>query len=207
MTVLTRRSVLRGSVGLAAAGTLARPYIANAAATTAEAWFQQGFAKEEDASLKRLVADYEKASGNKIDLSIIPFAPLRQKEVSAITSGVVPDIMEIADRHFAPLNAWDDKFVDVSDVVDTQKQALAPIAINSGYLYNNNTKKRGQYIVPMKLAGWPFHIWRSQVEKAGYKISDMPNTWDAFLDFFKPVQDKLRAQGARNIYAYGYQLT
>jgi len=28
-----------------------------------------------------------------------------------------------------------------------------------------------------------------------------------FLDFFKPVQDKLRAQGTRNIYAYGYQLT
>ena len=40
-----------------------------------------------------------------------------------------------------------------------------------------------------------------------YKISDIPNTWDAFLDFFMPVQDKLRAQGMRNIYAYGYQLT
>jgi multiple sugar transport system substrate-binding protein len=207
MTILTRRSVLCGSVGLAAAGALARPHIANAAATTAEAWFQQGFAKEEDASLKRMVADYEKASGNKIDLAIIPFAPLRQKEVSAITSGVVPDIMEIADRHFAPLNAWDDKLVDVSDVVETQKSGFAQIAVDSGYLYNNNTKRRGQYIVPMKLAGWPFHIWRSQVEKAGYKISDMPNTWDAFLDFFKPVQDKLRAQGTRNIYAYGYQLT
>jgi len=46
-----------------------------------------------------------------------------------------------------------------------------------------------------------------RVERAGYKIEDIPNTWDAFLDFFKPVQDKLRAQGMRNIYAYGYQLT
>jgi hypothetical protein len=35
MANFTRRSVLRGSLGLAAAGTLARPYIANAAATTA----------------------------------------------------------------------------------------------------------------------------------------------------------------------------
>ena len=42
---------------------------------------------------------------------------------------------------------------------------------------------------------WPFHFWRSLVEKAGYKLSDIPNTWDAFLDFFMPVQDKLRAQG------------
>ena len=35
MTTLSRRSVLRTSVALAAAGALARPYIANAAATTA----------------------------------------------------------------------------------------------------------------------------------------------------------------------------
>src|SRR5437016_9815479 len=59
----------------------------------------------------------------------------------------------------------------------------------------------------MKIAAVPFHIWKSLVEKAGYKISDIPNTWDAFLNFFKPVQDKLRAQGMRNLYAYGYQLT
>jgi multiple sugar transport system substrate-binding protein len=53
----------------------------------------------------------------------------------------------------------------------------------------------------------PFHIWRPLVEKAGFKISDLPNTWDAFLDFFMPVQDSLRKQGVRNIYACGYQLT
>ena len=81
MTSLTRRSVLGGSLGLGTVGALARPYIANAAATTAEMWWGQGFAEEEDISLKKIVADYEKASGNKIDLSIIPFAPLRQKAV------------------------------------------------------------------------------------------------------------------------------
>jgi hypothetical protein len=41
------------------------------------------------------------------------FAPLRQKMVSAITAGVVPDIMEYADFSFLPLNAWDDKLIDV----------------------------------------------------------------------------------------------
>ncbi len=46
-------------------------------------------------------------------------------------------------------------------------------------------------MVPIK-HGSPFHIWRSLVEKAGYKISDIPNTWDAFLDFFNPVQDKFQ---------------
>ena len=38
MDGLTRRSVLRGSMGLAAAGAVARPYIANAAAQTVTTW-------------------------------------------------------------------------------------------------------------------------------------------------------------------------
>ena len=207
MTNLTRRSVLRSSLGLVAAGSLSRPHIANAAATTAEAWFAQGFAKEEDTALLKLVADYEKATGNKIDLSIIPFAPLRQKEVSAIQSGVVPDIMAAADLEFAPLNAWDDKLLDISDIVEPLKADYAPLAIESCNLYNSATKKRSYYMAPVIITGWPFHIWGSLVEKGGGKISELPNTWDAFLDYFKPVQDKLRAEGMRNIYAYGYQLT
>ena len=50
----------------------------------------------------------------------------------------------------------------------------------------------------------PFHIWGSLVEKAGFKMSDIPNKWDAFIDFFKPVQKKLQAQGMRHTYAYGF---
>jgi multiple sugar transport system substrate-binding protein len=207
MTILTRRSVLRSSLGLAAAGALARPHVANAAATTAELWWVQGFAQEEDVAFKKVLADYEKASGNKIEDSIIPFAPLRQKAVSAITSGVVPDVMELADFSFLPLNAWADKLVDVSEIVEPLKSQYIETALRATYSYNDVTKKRAYYAVPMKAAGIPFHIWQSLVEKAGFKVSDIPNTWDAFLDFFMPVQDKLRTQGMRNIYAYGYQLT
>src|SRR6516225_11113068 len=207
MDKLTRRSLLRSVLGFGAAGALARPHLANAAATTAEVWWNQGFAPEEDVSFKALVADYQKASGNTIDFAIVPNAPLRQKEVSAIASGAVPDVMEVADTRFAPLNVWDDKLLDLSDLVEPRKSQFSPVAVSSGHLYNNVTKQRSYYLAPMKMASWPFHIWRSLVERAGYKVEDIPNTWDAFLDFFKPVQDKLRAQGMRNIYAYGYQLT
>src|SRR6202035_2894078 len=89
---LTRRSMLRNSFGLVAAGTLARPFIANAAATTATVWWTQGFAEEEDISFKKIVADYEKASGNTIDYTITPYAPQRQKIVAALQTGVVPDM-------------------------------------------------------------------------------------------------------------------
>src|SRR5215468_12338906 len=93
MTALSRRSLLRSSLALTAVGALARPYMADAAATTAEVWWAQGFIQEEDVAFKKAVADYQKASGNTIELSIVPFAPLRQKIVSAVQSGIVPDML------------------------------------------------------------------------------------------------------------------
>ena len=142
MTALTRRSVLRASLGLGAAGALARPHIVNAAATTAEVWWNQGFVPEEDAAFRAMVADYEKASGNKIDQSLVPFAPMRQKAVAAMQSGVVPDIIEVLDLWFSGLNVWDDKLLDISDVVEPQRAQFAPMALNTCYLYNNTAKKR-----------------------------------------------------------------
>ena len=50
----------------------------------------------------------------------------------------------------------------------------------------------------------PFHVWRTLVEKAGYKESDIPDKWDAFIDFFKPVQKKLQEQGMRHTYASAF---
>jgi len=107
----SRRTVIRGSLCLGAAGTVARPFIAKAAATTASVWWTQGFVREEDAAFQAMVADYEKQSGNTIDASIIPFAPLMQKIVSSLTSGDVPDVMEhnTADATVIPQYAWNFK--------------------------------------------------------------------------------------------------
>jgi multiple sugar transport system substrate-binding protein len=204
---LSRRSVLRSSVAVAAAGTLARPYIANAAATTAEVWWGQGFVPEEDAAIKKVVADYQKASGNTIDLSITPFAPQRQKIVAAVQSGVVPDMFPSNPGEIIALYAWEDKLVDVTDVVETQREEYTEAALLTAHCYNNVTKKRGFYGVPYSQGVLPNHIWKPLVEKAGYKVEDIPKTWDAFYDFFKEVQKKLRAQGVRNVYGLGFQVT
>ena len=204
MINLTRRTVLRASVGIAAAGSFARPYIANAQAKTATLWHPQGFVPQEDEALHQFVADYQKLSGNTIDLSIIPFAPLRQKIISAITSGVVPDLISATPPEVVPLQAWEDHLVDVSDIVEPQKSKMLPIAVESAFCYNNVTKKRSFYGVPYQGAVVPFHIWRTLVEKAGYKESDIPDKWDAFIDFFKPVQKKLQELGMRHTYASAF---
>jgi hypothetical protein len=131
----SRRSVLRASLGAAGSFTLACPFIASAAAKTATVWWVQGFVPEEDAAFQEMVAAYEKQSGNKIDYSIIPFAPQRQKTISAITSGVVPDLMNATPPEVVPLQSWENRLVDVTDVVETQKSKMLPIASASAYCY------------------------------------------------------------------------
>src|SRR5438105_2497155 len=125
MHAITRRSVIQRSLALGVAGTLTRPYIANAEAKTAELWWAQGFVQEEDVAIKKIVADYGKASGNTIDLVIMPFAPMRQKIVSAVTSGVVPDMFVNQPTEVISLFAWDDRLVDVSDVLATQREEFS----------------------------------------------------------------------------------
>jgi len=207
MSNLTRRSVISGSIALAAAGAVARPYIANAAATTATVWWVQGFAQEEDIAFKKIVEEYQKASGNTLDYSIIPYAPMRQKIVSAVTSGAVPDLFQNTPPEIIALYAWEDKLVDVTDVVETQREEYSDSALLTVHCYNNVEKRRSFYGVPYTLDVFTNHIWRPLVEKAGYKIEDIPKTWDAFYDFFKDVQKKLREQGVRHVYGLGFQVT
>ncbi len=204
MMRLTRRTLLRTSFGLAAAGTLARPFIADAQAKTAQVWWAQGFIPEEDERLRKAVADYEKLSGNKVDLTIVPFAPLRQKIISAITSGDVPDLTTIGLPELPSLQAWEGNLVDVSDVIEPHKEKMLPALVATTYCYNNKEKRRSYYCVPYGVSVNPFHIWKSLVEKAGYKMSDIPQTWDKFIDFFIPVEKKLQQMGMRHTYATGF---
>src|SRR4051812_18486278 len=122
MLSISRRSILAGTTGAAGAALLSRPFIANAQAKSAVVWATQGFVPAEDEAFRQTVADYEKLSGNKIQLSSMPFMALNQKAISALTSGDVPDLVfHDAPTTILPQNAWNDKLVDVTDVVETQK--------------------------------------------------------------------------------------
>jgi multiple sugar transport system substrate-binding protein len=174
-------------------------------ATTATVWINQGFVPAEDEAFRKTAADYEKASGNKLDYNILPFMALNQKAISALTSGDVPDlIFHDAPQTILPQNAWDDKLTDVSDIVEPQKSILSETAVLGSSYYNNATRRRSYYLVPIKQAAIPFHIWGSLVEKAGFKLSDAPKTWDAFHDFFKPVQDRAPQTGHAKDVCHGY---
>jgi len=208
MGIYSRRSVLRGSLGVAAAATLAKPYIANAQAKTAVAWINQGFIPQEDVAFKKVAEDYMKASGNTIDYSIMPFMAQNQKTISALTSGDVPDLVFMdAPQSILPQNAWDDKLVDVTDVVTPFVPQLSETAKLCSTFYNKATKQRSYYLCPVKQGATPFHVWGNLVEKAGFKMSDVPKNWNDLWSFVKQVQAPLRAKGMRKVYALGLQIT
>ena len=138
----------------------------------------------------------------------MPFQAMNQKTVAALTSGDVPDLFfQDAPTSILPQNAWGDKLVDMSDVVETQKSRLSESALQCASFYNGAKKERSFYLAPIKQGCTPFHIWGDLVEKAGYKLSDAPNTWDAYWDFFKPMQKSLRDKGMRKVYALGISMT
>ena len=208
MPSMSRRTAISGALTTVTTAALARPYLARAAATTAVTWVIQGFVPEEDAAFRKTVAEYEKQSGNKIDYSIMPFTALNQKAISALTSGSVPDlIFHDAPATILPQNAWNDRLVDMSDVVEAQKSVLSETAVLASSFYNSVSKQRSYYLAPVKQACAPMHIWGDLVAKAGFKLSEAPKTWDAYWDFFKPVQTALRAKGMRKLYALGLQMT
>jgi len=73
--------------------------------------------------------------------------------------------------------------------------------------YNKATKQRSYYLCPVKQGATPFHVWGNLVEKAGFKMSDVPKNWNDLWSFVKQVQAPLRAKGMRKVYALGLQIT
>ena len=208
MRKISRRSVLGASLGVAAAGALARPYIANAAAKTATVWWTQGFIPEEDAGFKKMVANYEKVSGNKIDYSILPFVALEQKMVSALQTEHTPDLIAYDGiQTTMVMSAYANKLVDVSDIVAPHEKDFAKVALQS-----TNCTTASRSIAPIMRCRSKPPRCRSTSGATWWKrpatrCRTAPNTWIDRWNWFKPMQAKLRADGMRQMYALGLQMT
>lgn len=183
------------------------PLAARAAGQTITVWWNQGFYQAEDEAFRQTVADWEKATGNKMELTFHNGSVLPAKIISAMTVGDVPDVVysDTADFLLIPQSAWNDRLEDVGSVVETQKGEYTETALLAARLYNNVRQKRAFYTVPLKHSALHEFIWRPMVEKAGYKIEEIPRTINEFYDFFQDVQKKLRGQGSR-VFGLGFSM-
>ena len=202
MRDVSRRHILASTAAL----TAVRPRRARAG-TTISVWWNQGFYQAEDQAVKDSIAEWEKQSGNKVDLLFLPVGDVTTKIVSGMTTGDVPDLIysDTGQNLVIPQASWNDKLVDMSDVIESRKTDFAATALQSASFYNNVTKKRAYYGVPVKSATVMIEVWRPMIEEAGFHDGDIPSTWDKYFAFFETVQDRLRAKGKR-IFGLGYSM-
>ena len=205
MTKLSRRRAVAG-LGAVAVAAVARPRFAKAA-DPVTVWWTQGFYEAENKAVVDNLAAWEKATGTKVNLTIMNGPDLITKLIAGMQVGDVPDLVHsvTGDRFLVPRAAWDDQLIDVTDVIDSQKAEFHPTALSGSRFYNAKLKKHSFYTVPIKCSTLMEQVWRPLVEEAGFSDADVPKTHDAYFDFFQTVQDKLRSKGKR-IYGLGYSM-
>jgi multiple sugar transport system substrate-binding protein len=189
MAQLSRRHAIAGLAAVAAtSGTSSRSV---KAAEPVTVWWTQGFYEAENKAVIDNLAAWEKATGTKVNLTIMNGPDLITKLIAAMQVGDVPDLVHsvTGDRFLVPRAAWDDH----------------PTAMLGSRFYNAKLKKHAIYTVPIKCSTLMEQVWRPLIEEAGFTDGDMPKTHDAYFDFFQTIQDKLRAKGKR-IYGLGYSM-
>ncbi|MDZ8189534.1 MAG: ABC transporter substrate-binding protein [Nostoc sp. ChiSLP02] len=169
-------------------------------------WSDKGYTLEEDEALEQIISNWEHQSGKKIKLSFYANDELPQKTQRALQAGNPPDIVisSSAERELYPRLAWEGKLADVSDVIEPFKSLYSEGVLEAVRLYNNVDKKWSYYGVPINQLTIHIFYWRDLLQQVGRTQSNIPKEWDAFWEFWKQVQDELRAKQKQNIYSLGF---
>ena len=152
---------------------------------------------------KQVVSTWEQQSGNSVKLDFYSPDEIGRKASRAVQAGTPPDVM-FSSRTEYPLLAWSGKLADVADVIAPVEKLYSSTALEAAYLYNNVEKKRSYYAVPLHQATIHIFYWRDLLQQIGH--DNIPQEWNAFWEFWKQAQNKLRAQQTE-IYGLGLPMS
>jgi multiple sugar transport system substrate-binding protein len=146
MKPITRRQAL-GTLGMVGTAALVRPRRARAAGEVT-VWWTQGFYEQENKAIIDAMADWEKRTGTKVNLSIINGPDVITKLIAGMQVGDVPDLVHsvTGDRFLVPRAAWNDQLEDLSDVLESQKSEFIPTAIAASRYYTPTLRKSGKLL-------------------------------------------------------------
>src|SRR5450759_4519712 len=202
-----RPNVIRAlSLTLAAVGLLYAAAPAMAQEKKITVWFGKGFYKSEDDALLEAIRKFEAKTGIKVELSQYAIQDMIPKTVAALDSGTVPDVAYSDSYDVQAQGKWafEGKLEDLSDILLPMKSAFAPNTLETTYLLNDVTKKRGYYGFPLKQQSMHVQIWQDMLEQAGFKQSDIPTKWEDYWSFWcDKVQPAIRKATGQRIYAVG----
>src|SRR5437868_14207038 len=114
-------------------------------------WWVKGFYKSEDDALNEAIRKFEAKTGVKVELSQYAIQDMIPKTVAALDSGSPPDVA-YADTYDVQASgkwAFEGKLEDLGDILEPMKSKFAPNTLETAYLLNGQTKKKGYYGFPM----------------------------------------------------------
>ena len=163
-------------------------------------WWYEGYVEAEDSFLKKIVGDWEKENGKKIQLVFFDQDQLLKEIGKAVESGATPDITVDRTQLVTRL-AWQGKLKDVSTIVKPVINSFPNSILKNSYQYNNSTKAKSYYAVPIYQEGIYLHYWQDMLEQLGYSPADIPQDWDDFWQFWLTIQQQLPQQ--ESVFALG----
>jgi multiple sugar transport system substrate-binding protein len=169
-------------------------------------WWSKGFYKSEDDALLEAIKKFEAKTNIKVELSQYAIQDMIPKTVAALDSNNPPDVA-YADTYDVQASgkwAFEGKLEDLSDILVPMKSAFAPNTLETAYLLNGQTGKKGYYGFPMKQQSMHVQIWQDMLEKAGFKVSDIPTKWADYWTFWcDKVQPAYRKATGSRVYGVG----
>ncbi|OYU89411.1 MAG: ABC transporter substrate-binding protein [Bradyrhizobiaceae bacterium PARB1] len=169
-------------------------------------WFSKGFYKSEDESLLAAIKKFEDKTKIKVELSQYAIQDMIPKTVAALDSGTPPDVA-YADTYDVQASgkwAYEGKLEDITDILKPMMDKFAPNTVETAFLMNGQTKKKGYYGFPLKQQSMHVEIWSDMLQQAGFKLDDIPKDWKGYWSFWcDKVQPAYRKATGSRVYGVG----
>ncbi|MGY3031262.1 multiple sugar transport system substrate-binding protein [Bradyrhizobium sp. USDA 4354] len=194
------------SLAVAAVGLFAATAPAFAQQKTITVWWGKGFYRSEDDALIETIKKFEAKTGIKVELSQYAIQDMIPKTVAALDAGTVPDVAYSDSYDVQAQGKWayEGKLEDLTDVMEPIKGRFVQNTLDASILYNDVAKKKAYYGFPLKQQSMHVQIWNDMLEKAGFKLSDIPNDWTGYWTFWcDKVQPAIRKATGQRLYAVG----
>ncbi len=166
-------------------------------------WWYEGYVAAEKTFFEKIVRDWEKENRKKIQLVFFDQEALLDEALNeALESGATPDIT-LNHTQLVTSLAWQGKVKDVSTIVKPIINSFPNSVLKNSYQYNNITKKKSYYAVPIYQEGVYLHYWRDMLQQLGYGDEDIPQDWDGFWQFWLTIQQQLQSQ-QQEVFGLGF---
>lgn len=172
-------------------------------------WWSQGFLPEENEIITQLVSQWEKETGLKAELTLIPSNALIEETRKALAVGKQPDVLfsPDGDTNLFPQLAWNNQLANVSSILQPISNLFSPVALEAVNYQNKTTQTRSYYAVPLSEAMVYIHYWKNGLQAASLNSEQLPRTWDAFWNYWGQAHDNLRVTGQNQPYGIGLAMS